>query len=87
MKRIWKFPLKITDRQTITVPMFHKILTVQMQNGVPTVWVLVDPETEEIQVEFTIVGTGNPTDVSACDYVGSVQERGFVWHVFSRLKA
>lgn len=46
-KSIWKFTLKITDVQTIEAPAFSEPLCVQIQNGVPCLWMLVMPEMEK----------------------------------------
>lgn len=81
--RIWKFTLDITDEQTVGIPLNYRALTVQMQNGVLCMWALVDPDSSTVTRKVFVVGTGNPCDhISACQYLGSVQERAFVWHVF-----
>jgi hypothetical protein len=88
MTRIWKFPLKLIERQVISVPANAKALTVQMQlNGgdeIPTVWMQVDPDAPTGPRTFTIVGTGHPVPDNAGEYLGTVQELGFVWHVYER---
>lgn len=91
MKAIWKFPLSSTDQpgsnqQTISVPDGARFLTAQMQGSHICLWAVVDPENAELAVSRVvyIVGTGNPTENSVFDaeYVGTIQERVFVWHVF-----
>lgn len=42
MKRIFKYQLEITDRQTILLPHDAEILSVQVQNQKPCLWAKVD---------------------------------------------
>jgi hypothetical protein len=88
-RTIWKFPLKIDDRQIIKMPIYAEILTVQkVQNGTPCIWVLVDPEGETEERNFEIFGTGNPIYVDMGvdrKYIGTFQDSIFVWHLFERI--
>jgi hypothetical protein len=63
-----------------------KILTAQLQNGAITVWVLLNPDTEETKsVNFFVVATGQETDfgLEKTTYLNTVQDDfGLVWHVF-----
>jgi len=43
MNSIWKYPLQVTDAQTIDVPEGSEALSVQVQNGTPCLWARVDP--------------------------------------------
>lgn len=83
---IWKFPLKIVDSQVIVLPILNRILTVQMQDGVLCMWAIVHAEGINIEVEIQIFGTGQPIGGDVGAYVGTVQESGYVWHVFARTK-
>lgn len=59
--RIFKYPLQVTDVQYVSLPLHAKLLTVQVQNGIPCLWALVDSK-HKLKVNrpvFTI-GTGNP---------------------------
>ena len=61
MKTIWKFELTIDGKQTISIPAGATILTIQIQNGIPCLWALVDPSTEEKEHRvIQIIGTGHP---------------------------
>lgn len=82
-RHIWKFGLRVADRVRISMPVGSEVMCVQMQGGVPRLWVLCgDGETEER--EFFVVGTGHEVPVGAGRYVGTIQECGgrLVWHVF-----
>lgn len=84
MKVIYKYPLEITDNQVIELPKDSGVLTVQMQNNQLCLWALVDTEqTQRQQVPVKVFGTGNPVDFTGpWQYVSTVQERIFVWHIF-----
>ena len=88
MKRIWKYPLDVTDEQGITMPDGAVILTVQTQNEKPCLWAIVDPLAPHRIRRFAMIGTGNPADVldviPGPHYVGTFQLMGggLVFHVF-----
>lgn len=89
--RIWKFPLEITDEQTVELPAGARLLTVQMQKQygdrreTPCLWAIVDPEAPRVRLRFRIVGTGNPfPDAEDCSYLSTFQleDGALVFHVF-----
>lgn len=83
MRTIWKFPLEVTDHQSIEMPANAKVLSVADQAGVLTIWALVDPEAERELRHVWVFGTGHPVTVSGATFRGSVQQGPFVWHVFT----
>ena len=91
MKRtIWKFPLKITDYQSIDMPTYAEILSVHVQNGMPCMWALVDPDGEMESRGFEIFGTGNPIEVDMGvdrKFIGTFMTHNdkLVWHLFERI--
>lgn len=85
METIWKFPIKVTDVQSIPIPEQAKILTVQVQNGQPCVWVQLDPGHAKTGRTIRIAGTGHPLpDAESLLYIGTFQLHGggLVFHVF-----
>ena len=91
MKTIYKYPLELTDRQAVSMPLVSKILSVGNQNGTICVWAEVDSGAPHNRVyEFRIVGTGNPIDFSTkpnetswpYNFLGTVIMNPFVWHVY-----
>jgi hypothetical protein len=85
MSVIYKYPLEITDRQSIAVQGFESILKVAEQHHNLYMWCIVNPtagRTTQLSVE--IVGTGNPmTDIQSKDHFDSVlMSNGLVWHIF-----
>lgn len=83
MQTIWKYPLKLVDRQTIEMPQGARILTAQYQEKVLCVWAEVDTIKHREKREILIQGTGPPLNsVFANRYIGTVQDDLFVWHVY-----
>lgn len=82
MFKIWKYVIEGVGAE-FGVPQNGKVLTIQMQRDVPTLWILVDPDAPKEKRRFVLVGTGLPIkDPEGMEYVGSVQEHIFVWHIF-----
>lgn len=84
MKMIFKYPLELTDRQEIEVPIVCQILSVQVQGRVICLWALVETElrSNDPNIELTrkitvrIVGTGKPipdANEIASHFIGTVQ--------------
>ena len=90
-KRIWKFVLKFTNIQEISMPINSEILTVQMQKDNICLWVLVNSKEEDTEERtFEINGTGIPfcsSDEDKRIYIGTVQMSGgsLIWHIFENL--
>lgn len=86
MKRIFKYPLAITDSQSLLLPIGAKFLSVQFQGELLCLWALVDPEERNYQQTIRIIGTGHPiTDSEYLQFIGTVQQFDgqLVWHIFS----
>lgn len=96
---IWKFPIKIIDRQTV-VPRDAKIERVIHAgldpSGQPCVWCEVDTywfdasESPGGGVDLFIVGTGNPMGHvarSGASHVASFTQGPFVWHLYAEVSA
>lgn len=80
-KEIWKY--KLTNMgipQSFEIPLNARFLDVQLQGVDITLWFQVDPRIQKETRNFLIVGTGHPFDGNS--YLGTVQERQFVWHIF-----
>ena len=86
--RIYKYPLKPTGTQNVNMPDGARILCVQMQDGVGTLWALVDADSNSTTDRIIrIVGTGNTfQDSNLCDYIGTVLDDGMVYHVWERTR-
>ena len=96
MKTIWKFPLEVTDEQTVMMPKGAEILSAHVQVSVDVdaahesvcLWALVDTDAKLQKRVVEIFGTGNPIDIPGVThkFIGTVQMRGgsLVWHVFEQ---
>lgn len=94
---IHKFRLLVNDIQSIIIPGWIRLLSVDAQFGGLYVWALVDPLSPlKTNIKFFIAGTGNPfeaNDLDEFDFWRTVQveqphvipgvpEPPLVWHVF-----
>lgn len=86
MNVIYKYPLAITAEQTLLLPIGAKVLSVQMQGSVPTVWTLQDASNTATTTEVLVamVATGQEFDIDNWNYVDTLQDGSYVWHVFMR---
>lgn len=86
-KTVYKYPLKIVERQFVDLPVAAKILSVQMQGQDLCLWALIDKEQPyKSKIEICIFGTGFPIeeeDVSGRKYYGTFQAGFYVGHVFA----
>lgn len=90
MTTIWKYPLNITDQQTISLPQGAKILSVQLQGLVSSqlhLWAEVDTEQIFEGRVIEIFGTGNPITPGRRRYIDTVQMHGgaLVWHIYEQI--
>lgn len=88
MKVVWKFPLAVEDIQQVEIPQEAKVLTVQVQNGIPCIWALVESENGLEKRTFRLAGTGHDLEPASpneiLEYVGTFQllEGKFIGHLF-----
>jgi len=84
--RVYKYPVLMDDTFAIMLPKRHRVLSVQVQNGQPQIWVLVDLDGETEEVKFHLAGTGNliAGDAPSWTYIGTFQMSGgaLVFHLF-----
>ena len=87
MKTIWKITLQTIDLQGVQIPQGSELLTVQVQNGAPCLWVLCDSEAKPVHQDIAIHGTGHEIPATTGDYIGTYQLSGgaLVFHVFKAL--
>ena len=87
---IYKYPLKIDDKQEVSMPFGAQILCCQTQDETVCLWAMVDTRNSEQKRTIEIFGTGHhiPTDMGMDRrYIGTAQQASgqLVWHVFERL--
>ena len=79
---IWKYPLSLEPMQLVSLPLGSEILTIQLQRGVPTLWVKVDPDKINYSMRIFCEGTDFRFDHYS-RYIATVQlDDGTVWHYF-----
>ena len=84
MRTIYKYPIEITDEQTITMPECAEIIHVGLDpQGTPCIWAEVITERSLRPYDVIVAGTGHPLPAGARNnHVGSFVQGSFVWHVF-----
>jgi hypothetical protein len=87
MPSIWKYQLEITDNPSIVMPVDAKILTVQVQDKLPCLWVMIPDNHEETETRhFRLAGTGHLINEASdkLSYIGTFQLQNdtLVFHVF-----
>jgi len=83
MKTIYKFDVE--PEFSINLPLDAVVLTVQMQNGSPKMWVYLDTEEPDVSRTFHVFGTGHDMGDYNGRYIGTFQTEGLVFHVFEDL--
>ena len=88
MHVIWKYRLKLGEN-FVELPRDHKFLDAQLQDGRLTLWALVNPNSEFIDRDVLVIGTGiemaeESFSFWARSYFATVQSGPFVWHIFDR---
>lgn len=82
---IWKYAVRLDAPGAfhLQMPVGADVLTVQLQDGAPMLWAMVNPDARTIQRSFRVVGTGwDNEDFTGCRYVGTWQKDSLVWHLF-----
>lgn len=85
MRTIYKYPLRLADRQFVAMPCDAEILSVQVQGQDICLWAIVSPDAKMEVRYFHIVGTGHEMPECRTSFVGTVQLGSFVGHVFSEV--
>lgn len=84
MKTIYKYPIKIEEKQEIEIPFGAMILSVQLQNGNPYLWAKVETGNSNATRIIYVFGTSQPIEIKggAIRYIDTLQTGVYVWHVF-----
>lgn len=88
--KIYKYDLAVRDVQTVAMPRGAQLLHVAVQDREADydrriqLWAAVDTSEEVEQRTFFVVGTGHDCPgPDRAEYVGTVLDDTFVWHVFT----
>lgn len=84
MRTIYKYQFRPSDPLYIDMPAGADIIHVASQNGINTLWSVVDTDWVNVTRRFRMVGTGHPlpADVSVDTHVATWMDGEFVWHLF-----
>lgn len=80
IKVIWKYA--VAPYFVLDLPEDAEVLTVQLQNGQPVMWVKLDPQAPCISRPFVSIATGSSFNDEGAYYIGTFQVEGLVFHVF-----
>ena len=85
MKSIWKYPLEVTDEQTISAPSGAKLLHVALQGGDLCVWAEVSPAAIKAPLPIRIYGTGHDLPDDPGKHLGTFMLEGgtLVFHAYA----
>lgn len=86
MRTIYKYPIAITEKQTMILPAGAEFLSVQVQNNNLYAWVLLDTKKPKESVNIRIYGTGHPIEDIKLKHIETIQIDSFVWHVFIEVR-
>jgi len=81
-RRVWKYTLEFHTPSVFDMPEDAEIVHVHDQNGLPTIWALVDDTKPTMKRIFYPCGTGMDVVRRDAKYIGSTHHDGFVWHIF-----
>ena len=86
-RKIYKYPVGIKGSQGVMMPVGAEILTVQVQNGTPCLWALVDIDKPVVMRHIHTYGTGHDIEPADYDYIGTYQlyDGQAVFHVFEMI--
>lgn len=77
--KIYKYKLGTT----VKLPKDARILYCNTQDSALHVWALVDPEETVMDTyEVAVIGTGQPFTPNGWDYITTVIDGAFVWHIW-----
>lgn len=83
MKTVYKYVIPFVDdgKFELEYPRYSNVVKIDMQNGVPCMWIFVDTDSEVVKRKFRIYGTGHEVEDGNV-YRGTFFQGMFVWHVF-----
>ena len=80
--QVWKFPLRPgTGSQQVRIPRGAQLLSIQLQDGMPTLWALCDEDAPLVERQLWAYGTGDAM-VKAWPFVATLQIGTAVLHYF-----
>jgi len=87
--RIYKYRIPLVPGPAVMMPEGAAVLSLQMQNGEPCIWAIVDDEKRPAARFFHWYETGHAIpmqDLVNLNFIGTVQNEPFVFHLFERIR-
>jgi len=87
-RKIYKYALEVNESQVLMIPDEAEILSVQMQDGSPKLWALLDTAAAGLsERKILIFGTGNIIPEGNFKFISTFQMREgrLVFHVFEKI--
>ena len=82
-RRVWKFTITdLREEITFMLPDRAEVIHFAAQDGVPAIWVLIEPDRPLMTRRFRLAGTGHPLPANGLVFVGTCFQGPFVWHLF-----
>lgn len=83
MQTVYKYRLEWQPVQIVRLPL-KQVLTIQLQDGIPCLWALVDTEAPEVSLPIRMAGTGTRDgfDFDTLRFISTTQYGAFVLHWF-----
>lgn len=85
-KAVFKYAIRVTDTQTVTMPTGAKPISAQCQRGVLCVWAEVNPDPGVRQVRrlFRVFDTGHTMPENPGQFIDTVQmhDGNLIFHVY-----
>lgn len=83
MVTVYKYRLEWSPVQIVKLP-FKRVLTIQIQDGTPCLWALVNTDAPDIPLTVRMTGTGTDDgcDFGRMEYISTTQFGAFVLHWF-----
>ena len=88
MNTIYKYKITVDDYQTISMPIGTKVLSVQVQHGIPQIRALCNQNNLYEERKFRLSGTGHTIHENNLNFIGTFQlnNGGLVFHLFEILE-
>jgi len=82
MKAIWKFEIPIESAFSLSMPRASEIIAFQTQKNRAYIWAIVFTNMCSVLRKFEMYGTGYGLRPNPGRYIGTIQNGGYVWHLF-----
>lgn len=91
MLTIYKYPVELSEFFIIDMPDGAEVMSAQMQDGKPVMWVKVDTRHDNVPYKFGLYGTSHPIwdQVADAPFIDTLQftaSGSLVFHLFGGIR-